>query len=230
MVLLSYKKWERFNAVIQIAVENLETVTDKVTDHASFVWEVSGRTKRLNYKLSRLACYHIALCCDSRGNDSVKMAKHYFAIKTREAEVVIPQQNEEIELLNKQIEVLDKQLKLRELDNTMLTLHGKQVVLALRGYEQAIVEVEKPILEVIDNRSSDRRQGMTFTQLNAYFKQQTGVGYKSGAEVKRIIEKFAPEIIDIVQRPINQDWVLKENVEKAISILQRQPRQLLMGQ
>jgi len=71
---------------------------------------------------------------------------------------------------------------------------------------------------------------MTFTQLNAYFKQQTGVGYKSGAEVKRIIEKFAPEIIDIVQRPINQDWVLKENVDKAISILQRQPRQLLMGQ
>jgi len=138
MVLLIYKKWERFNAVIQIAVENLETVTDKVTDHASFVWETSGRTKRLNYKLSRLACYHIALCCDSRGNDSVKMAKHYFAIKTREAEVVIPQQNEEIELLNKQIEVLDKQLKLRELDNTMLTLHGKQVVLALRGYEQPL--------------------------------------------------------------------------------------------
>ncbi len=87
MSLLGYKKWERFNDVIEIAIENLKTLVDDASVHASLYWEASGRTKRANYKLSRLACYHIALCCDSRGNDAVKMAKHYFAVKTRQAEL-----------------------------------------------------------------------------------------------------------------------------------------------
>lgn len=144
---------------------------------------------------------------------------------------IIPQQSEEIESLRLQNEILDKQLKLRELDNTMLLLHGKQVTLALRGYDQAIVEVEKPTLEVIDKRSGDRREGMTTKQLNEYLQQQTGNSFKSGSQVKQILEKEAPELLDIVQRPINQDWVLKENVEKAIEVLKRrQPKQMLLGE
>jgi hypothetical protein len=99
MPVLGYSKWERFNGVIEVAMENLETVTNSVSQHASLYWEASGKTQRLNYQLTRLACYHIALSCDSRGNESVKMAKHYFAVKTREAEVKIPQQNDEIEAL-----------------------------------------------------------------------------------------------------------------------------------
>lgn len=87
MTMLNYLKWERFNGVIETAIENLETVCDNVSSH---FFPDEGKTKgrpRLDYKLSRLACYHIALCCDSRGNDAVKMAKHYFAVKTRQAEV-----------------------------------------------------------------------------------------------------------------------------------------------
>jgi hypothetical protein len=143
---------------------------------------------------------------------------------------VIPQQSEEIEMLKMQNSILDKQLKLRELDNSMLIMHGKQTVLVLRGYDQSVVEVEKPILEVIDNRSGDRREGMTTKQLNEYLKQQTGSSFKSGSQIKAILEKEAPELIDIVQRPINQDWVLKENINKALEILKRQPRQLLLGE
>jgi phage regulator Rha-like protein len=143
---------------------------------------------------------------------------------------VIPQQSEEIEMLKMQNSILDKQLKLRELDNSMRIMHGKQTVLVLRGYDQSVVEVEKPILEVIDNRSGDRREGMTTKQLNEYLKQQTGSSFKSGSQIKAILEKEAPELIDIVQRPINQDWVLKENINKALEILKRQPRQLLLGE
>jgi phage regulator Rha-like protein len=143
---------------------------------------------------------------------------------------VIPQQSEEIKQLMLQNQVLDKQLKLRELDNTMLTLHGKQVVLALRGYDQSIVEVEKPILEVIDNRTGDRRQGMTTKQLNEYLKQQTGTCFKSGSQIKQILERKAPELLSSVQRPVMQDWVLKEHIEQAIEILKKQPRQMLLGE
>jgi hypothetical protein len=231
MPLLGYQKWERFNGVIQNAIENLEVVTsNQENNHASLYWETSGRAKRLNYRLSRLACYHIALSCDSRGNDSVKIAKHYFAVKTREAEVKIPQQSEEIAFLRLQNDILDKQLKLRELDNTMLVLHGKATVLALRGYDQAIVEVEKPVLEVIDQRSGDRRKGMTCKQLNDYVKTKLGYCFKNGSDLKRFLEKKAPELIDIVQRPINQDWVGEENIQKAFNIIEQMPRQMLLGE
>ena len=95
MPLLGYKMWQKFNGVIETAKENLETVTGQVIEHFLPVevknMDESGKRLKgrsgLDYKLSRLACYHIALCCDSRGNDAVKLAKHYFAVKTREAEV-----------------------------------------------------------------------------------------------------------------------------------------------
>lgn len=89
MPLLQYKLWQRFNEVIEVAIENLETVVSSSVEHRlSLEIKTKGRPK-LDYKLSRLACYHIALCCDSRGNDAVKMAKHYFANKLIFADYMI---------------------------------------------------------------------------------------------------------------------------------------------
>jgi len=92
MVLMNYKQWRRFNEVIEVAQENLETLAEQVSHHIASTDKMvkrpqGGGSKQLDYKLSRLACYHVALSCDSRGNDSVKAAKHYFAVKTREAEL-----------------------------------------------------------------------------------------------------------------------------------------------
>ena len=87
MPLLGYKAWRRFNDVIQNAKENIETVVGSAFEHFLPVESKSQGRPGVDYKLSRLACYHVALCCDSRGNDAVKMAKHYFAVKTHQAEV-----------------------------------------------------------------------------------------------------------------------------------------------
>lgn len=120
MTMLNYLKWERFNGVIETAIENLETVCDNVSSHASLYWETSGKTKRVNYTLSRLACYHIALCCDSRGNNAVKMAKHYFAVKTRQAEVT------EIKTPQTYLEAL-KALVASEEEKELLKLENQQL-------------------------------------------------------------------------------------------------------
>jgi DNA-damage-inducible protein D len=94
--MLGYIKWDKFKQVIETASENLETVVADVFREILPV-EVKSTTKPLlDYKLSRLACYHIALACDSRGNERVKLAKHYFVVKAREAEIVIPAQNDRI--------------------------------------------------------------------------------------------------------------------------------------
>ena len=55
MKIMGYSKWERFNGVIETAIENLGTLLDNVSSEAYFFWETSGKTKRVNYKLSRLA-------------------------------------------------------------------------------------------------------------------------------------------------------------------------------
>lgn len=185
-------------------------------------------------EIIKLTCDAFKEFCMLSKSETGKITRKYFIEcekKWKLVKQVNPSFSQEIEFLHAQERILDKQLKLRELDNTMLLLHGKQVTLALRGYDQAIVEVEKPTLEVIDKRSGDRREGMTTKQLNEYLQQQTGNSFKSGSQVKQILEKEAPELLDIVQRPVNQDWVLKENVEKAIEVLKRrQPKQMLLGE
>ena len=169
------------------------------------------------------------------GTEQGKLVRKYFIECEKKWELTkqhFPQVAQDVEMikLDKMLEIERLRIQNKELDNTMLTLHGKQVVLALRGLDQAIVEVEKPILEVIDNRTGDRREGISFTQLNDYVYQQTGVKYKNGTVLKKIIEKESPEIIDLVQRPINQEWILKENIEKAVEIIKRNPKQLLLGE
>ena len=99
MPILGYKMWQKFKAVIDNAAENIETLTGSTVQHFLPVEIKSQGRPSLDLKLSRLACYHIALSCDSRGNSSVKAAKHYFAIKTREAETIIPRQIEVIKEL-----------------------------------------------------------------------------------------------------------------------------------
>ena len=87
MGLLAYVKWQKFHFVIENAKENIETLDMTTVEHFLPVEVKSQGRPGLDYHLSRLACYHIALCCDSRGNDAVKLAKHYFAVKTRQAEL-----------------------------------------------------------------------------------------------------------------------------------------------
>jgi hypothetical protein len=87
MSVLNYSKWQNFEGVIEIAQENIESLDLPVNEHfLPLEVKSQGRPKN-DFQLSRLASYHVALSCDSRGNDSVKAAKHYFAIKTRQAEV-----------------------------------------------------------------------------------------------------------------------------------------------
>lgn len=143
---------------------------------------------------------------------------------------VVPQQSDRIRELELQNLVLDKQIRSKELDHSMLILHGAPLVLALRGRDDQIVEVEKKVLEVIDERCGDKRKGMTTAQLNAYLKQKTGFSFKSGAELERYLQKAAPELLDLVQRAVNQSFINEENIEQAIAVLARGSRQLLIGE
>ncbi len=82
-----------------------------------------GGNKRQNYKLSRYACYMTALCCDGR-KIQVAEAKKYFALKTRQAEVLIPQQNERIRELELMAEISRNERYLLDKRSRIMDVHG----------------------------------------------------------------------------------------------------------
>lgn len=241
MNVLAYAKWQMFKGVVDNAQENIETLGLPTVEHFLPVevknTDASGKRKRgrtgLDYKLSRLACYHVALCCDSRGNDSVKAAKHYFAIKTREAEVVIPRQNDRLRELVLQNQILSQQIQLRQLDHTMLTMHGKETVLALRGMADQIVREEIKTTEVVEPDTGRATNILTANQLKEAFYKRTGHRLKSMKQfTDKVRQAGRDDLLEPVRRSHVSEYIKPEHLDEAIAVVcnSTKSRQLLLGE
>ena len=90
--ILGYKQWRNFEKVIEKAVLSCEATENNVSDHfartSKMVSLGSGAKREIDdYELSRYACYLIAM----NGNPSVQeiaLAQTYFAVKTRQQELI----------------------------------------------------------------------------------------------------------------------------------------------
>lgn len=93
MPLLGYEKWERFSDAIERAIAALTAQGSNVDQEVSRLREpvvTSGNapnTERADYHLTRFAAYQVAMCGDPR-KPEVAAALAYFAIRTREAEMM----------------------------------------------------------------------------------------------------------------------------------------------
>lgn len=237
MPLLGYQKWERFNNVIGTAQENLETLVDNVSSEVSLYWEAYGKTnqKRVNYKLSRLACYHIALCCDSRGNDAVKLAKHYFAVKTREAETVIPQLSERLQLaliendnLKMQVQISNNSRYILDKSEAIADMHGPGLLALIKGVPDAVVEVKEKVTEtiVVENGRQITFEGKSTAQM------AKELGFKSGTQLESWLQKNkADHLICKGFRKVQAPYIPTENVREIRKLWSNdKDRQLLIGE
>ena len=91
MIALEYKRWDKFNNVIDSAKVACEKSNNMVDDHFSQVGKMvkigSNATRNLSdYKLSRYACYLIVQNADS-SKEVVALGQTYFAIQTRKQEI-----------------------------------------------------------------------------------------------------------------------------------------------
>lgn len=87
MPLLGYEKWERFADAIDRATVSAGNSGVDVGQSFSRVREMvpQGGPSRVDYELSRFACYLTALNGDPR-KSAIAAAQAYFVVKTREAE------------------------------------------------------------------------------------------------------------------------------------------------
>lgn len=96
--ILGYPRWSDGKDVIDRAKAACENAGNPCRTHFSgLTLKTSGRAKE-DVLLTRYASYLVAMNGDPRKSE-VAAAQSYFAIKTREAEVVIPAQNDRIQLL-----------------------------------------------------------------------------------------------------------------------------------
>jgi hypothetical protein len=149
----------------------------------------------------------------------------------------VPQQSDRIRELELQLELTKAQTNQVQLINSMTTLHGLPTTLCLLGRSEAIVEVEKPTIEIIDDRNSQRTRykGQTCTQLKEFMKERFGITFKSGADIKRILEKIESKtgesLLGVAPRQIATDYIPEEFSEKAIAYLRNaENRQMLLGE
>ena len=135
-------------------------------------------------------------------------------------------------ILDKQIKLGEQQLRLAELQNTMLTLHGAPTVLALAGKEDQVVEVEKPVIEVIDNRHNVRFKGQTTSQLANYANAKYGTNFKNGPDIVKFLESVGKEsVISKTLRTVTNDYIPEEYLPEVMRLIaNNKNRQLLLGE
>jgi hypothetical protein len=141
-------------------------------------------------------------------------------------------ESENIQGLQLSNDLLDKKIELLKLQQSMLTMHGAPIVLALAGKEDQIVEVEKPTIEVIDNRYNVSFKGQTTAQLASYSNKMFGTKFKNGADLVKFLKAHGIDnVIAKTLRTVTQDYI-PEDFEKQVlqAIKNNTNRQILLGE
>ena len=232
MPLLGYPRWADFKDAIERAKASCKNTGNQVTEHFSGLSLKNPSSKQgrryQDFKLSRYASYLVAMNGDPSKTE-IAAAQSYFVAKAREAEVVIPAQNAAISELDKQIELLKLQLELRKLDSTMLTLHGAELTLTLRGKEDQLVRVETLVTEVVEPATGRTSRILTSDQIKKEIKARTGQTIPSLKWVADQLRKLnRDDLLVPVTRHTTSEYLSPENLDEAINLIFGQNKQMLL--
>lgn len=119
----------------------------------------------------------------------------------------------------------------KQLDNTMLQLHGDRVVLALRGQSDVIVEKETVITEVLDLQVGQSTKILSAEQLKKAVLERTGQKLKSMKVFSDALRKAGRDDLLIpVTRPQTYEYVQPDKLDEAIRVVYQDCRQKLIGE
>jgi hypothetical protein len=239
MKLLGYIKWQRFENAIERSKISLKNSNGNPDEHFTHLpGEVSGKGRfGDNYKLSRYGAYLLAMNGDPR-KPEIAQAQAYFVIKTREAETVIPQQNDELEFLRLQVRIAEAQASsmrdqrlVLETGSAIVSLHGVGTLALIQGRPDAVVrEVETQFESVVMNEDGKQLavfRGKSLAQLGKELK------FKTGKDFQKWLESCGKDhLISKAMRPVQTDYIPAELVDEVRELWanQKGDRQMIIGE
>ncbi len=223
----------------ELTSDGVKVIRGSALRDVSDIVSVSQRTPKLTVWTPRAALRVGMLLRDSSVAKAVRTALLDLVEK------VVPAQAIELERLRLENENLHLQVKLSQQNvelskenniylerlNLLTCLHGLPGTMALLGRPEGFVEVEKPTIEVIDEKHNVSFKGQTLKQVKDYLKKRYGFNFKSGAQIKSYLEQLGQEgLIAQTKRSVLSDYIPEENLEAVYQVLTGGARQLLLGE
>ena len=151
---------------------------------------------------------------------------------------VIPEQSEKIRELELQLAIAQanatttgNQLQVVARTESLVNMHGVPNALALLGRSNEIVEVEKPTLEVIDDKHKAYFKGQTLKQVAQYVEKRYGVRIKDGGVVKKLLKAAEKDnLIAHVPRAVVGEYIPQEHLDEVYKLLTEGSRQMMLGE
>ena len=173
MVLVAYPRWADFKDVIARAEFACRNTGNQVTEHFSgtVLKNPNSKTGRnqSDIFLSRYGAYLVAMNGDPR-KPEVAAAQSYFAIKTFEAEIVIPKQNDQLRELELRVQLAEAerdaaiaQKVLLDKREAVLSFHASTPAALILG--ATVITDKTPIEKVIDYSSGRTFEGVGITAI-----------------------------------------------------------------
>jgi phage regulator Rha-like protein len=129
------------------------------------------------------------------------------------------------------IKELELELKIREIDHAMVTLHGKETVLALRGCRDQIVETKTVVTEVVNPVTSESVEILSAEQLKQVVKKRTGQKLSS---LKWFVERLRAQGRDDLLVPVTRsqtaEYLPPNCIDEALDVVYGRERQRLIGE
>jgi len=135
--LLGYRQWRQFEDCLERAKLACRNSGAPINDHFADIRKMikagKGATRELqDYQLSRYGCYLTAMNGDPRKIE-IATAQTYFAVKTHEAEAILPAQIKELELKKLDLELIQAKQRYLETSHAIQLSTSLATLAWLRG-------------------------------------------------------------------------------------------------
>jgi phage regulator Rha-like protein len=144
---------------------------------------------------------------------------------------VIPQQSARIQELELELALAKEINASKRLDSDMLTMHGKETVLALRGMSDQVIKSEVLVTEIVQPETGKTVKILTADQLKSEIKKRTGQKIPS---LKWVADKLRAanrdDLLVPVTRHSTNEYITPDSLDEVIDLVFGTARQTLIGE